>query len=255
MVLASLVAAGPRHARAAVLPTLYVNYVSTNCTFTMTTDSGSRVTTIAPGTYQVVIDQSDFSSCTGLPDFQLTGPGVSLETPVDAGTGAAANFKVTFAPSSTYLAQDLTQPVLSRVTFTTQASGAPPAVSLPAGTATGPSTKSSSTDIVGSAARSKSAALPFRGTLAGTVSSNGTPTLSYKGKTVTELVAGKYTVSVVDHSKTGGFIIQEIKKTATTVTGIPFVGKKTVTINLTAGQSFFYPTFVGKKSYFIVVSH
>ena len=37
-----------------VLPTLYVNYAM-NCTFTITSDNGSRVSSIVPGTYQVFI--------------------------------------------------------------------------------------------------------------------------------------------------------------------------------------------------------
>ncbi len=71
---------------------------------------------------------------------------------------------------------------------------------------------------------------------------------------MTTLKAGRYTVSVVDQSKKSGFIIQESRKAATTAAGVSFVGKKTVTIDMKAGQWFFYPTFVGAKSYFIVTS-
>ena len=95
---ASLVLAGAATS-AGVLPSLYVNYVGTNCTFTITADGGASVGTIAPGTYQVWFSQDDFVSCVGLPDFVLTGPGVSVETPIDAGTGAAAEATVTFQPA------------------------------------------------------------------------------------------------------------------------------------------------------------
>ena len=37
-------------------------------------------------------------------------------------------------------------------------------------------------------------------------------------------------------------------------TGTTFTGKKSVTIDLKAGQWFYYGTFVGKKTYFIVVT-
>ena len=39
------------------------------------------------------------------------------------------------------------------------------------------------------------------------------------------------------------------------MTTATFTGKKTATINLKAGQWLFYPTFVGKKTYFIVTTH
>jgi hypothetical protein len=238
--------------RAAVTPSLYVTYVGTNCTFTITNDQGSTFTSIAPGSYQIFYAATDFESCTGLPAFQLTGPGVSIQTPIDAGTGDAAESFVTFQPSSTYVAQDLNQP-LSKFTFTTLAAGnAPPVVTLPV-TPPSVTTTSSSTDVVGSKTKASSAVV-FRGVLHGTVSSSGKATLTFKGKAVGRLLAGKYTLTVVDHSKAGGFIVQQLRKAATTVTGVPFVGRHSITIVLAAGQSLFYPTFLAKKSYFFVVA-
>ena len=37
------------------------------------------------------------------------------------------------------------------------------------------------------------------------------------------------------------------------MTGVPFVGHRSVTLDLRPGQWFYYPTFVGTKTYFIVV--
>ncbi len=251
---AALVVAGPGSARGAVLPTLYVTYVGTNCTFTLVSDSGANVTAIAPGTYQLTLAATDFESCgpTNLPSFQLSGPGVLVQSPIDAGTGAAADYTVTFQPSSTYLAQDLNQP-LSKITFTTLASGTPPVVNLPTTPPKTVTTTSSSAAPIGTKAGPKSS-LVFRGTLEGIVSAAGKPTLSFKGKTVTQLTAGKYTLRVDDKSKSGGFLIQEPPRIATSVTGLSFVGTRMVTIDLTAGQAIFYPTFIGRKSYFIVVA-
>jgi hypothetical protein len=252
--LAAFAVAGQGTARATVLPTLYVNYVGTNCTFTMVNDFGTSVASIAPGTYQLTLTATDFESCgAGLPDFQLSGPNVTVQSPIDNGTGAAADYTVTFQASSTYVAQDLNQP-LSKITFTTQASGAPPAVNLATNTTTKTVTTSSSSSPVGSQAGSKAAVAVFRGTLDGTVNSAGKPTLTYKGKAVTQLTAGKYTFLVADHSKKGGFLLQEPPKIATTVTGFSFVGTRRATIDLTAGQALFYPTFIGAKNYFIVVA-
>ena len=252
--IAAFAFAGQASARGTVLPTLYVNYVGTNCTFTMVNDSGSSVASIAPGTYQLTLSATDFESCgAGLPDFQLAGPGVAVQSPIDNGTGAAADYTVTFQPSSTYVAQDLSQP-LSKITFTTQASGAPSAVTVSPNPGTKTVTTSSSSSPIGSLASSKPAAASFRGALDGTVNSAGRPTLTYKGKAVTQLTAGKYTLLVTDHSKKSGFVLQEPPRVATTVTGFSFVGTRKVTIDLTAGQALFYPTFIGTKNYFIVVA-
>jgi hypothetical protein len=238
-------------ARPTVMPTLYVNYVGTNCTFTLV---GATVTSIAPGTYQLTLTATDFESCGAvLPNFQLSGPGVSVQSPIDNGTGAAANYTVTFQPSSTYVAQDLNQP-LSKLTFTTQAAGAPPAVSLPTNPDTKTVTTSSSASPIGSQVSSKPGRAIFRGTLDGAVSPAGKPTLTDKGKPVTQLVSGRYTVVVADHSSKGGFLIQEPPMIATTVTGASFVGTRKLTIVLTAGQALFYSTFIGTKNYFIVVA-
>jgi hypothetical protein len=78
--------------------------------------------------------------------------------------------------------------------------------------------------------------------------------MTFKGKRVTTLTAGRYTVSVTDKSKKSGFILQGTGHTAINVAGVGSVGKHTKSVTLTAGQWFFYPTFVGAKSYFIVIS-
>jgi hypothetical protein len=86
------------------------------------------------------------------------------------------------------------------------------------------------------------------------VSARGTLTLTLDGKAVTEIKAGRYKVSVVDKSHKDGFTIQQVSKLPTTVTGLTFVGKRSATLVLSAGQSLFYPDFAGKKSYFLVVA-
>ena len=253
---AALGAAGQAFSHSAIAPTLYVNYVGMNCTFTMVTDSGANVTSLAPGSYQLTLTADDFSSCPAeLPDFSLTGPGVSIQTPIDAGTGAAADYTLALQPSSTYVAQDLNQP-LSRLTFTTLASGTPIAPPAPySTTGSGKPSKSESSPIGTSVpARGAAEPLPLRGTLAGTVTQTGVPKLTFKGKSVTKLESGRYKISVVDKSKRSGLIVQETGRSGTTVSGTTFVGSHTVTVTLKAGQWFFYPTFVGKKSYFIVTS-
>ena len=250
---AGLLVAGAYGSTALVLPTLYVNYVGTNCTFTLVGDSGANVTTIAPGTYQLVLSADDFVSCpNALPNFQLAGPGVLVQTPIDNGTGSAANFTVTLQPGATYVAQDLNQP-LSKISFTTTVSGTPATVTVPAPVPVS-TTSSSTPDVVGSQTGSQASKVVFRGTLEGTVSPTGALALTDDGKHVTEIDAGRYTISVVDHSKTSGFVIQQVNKLATTVTTSAFVGKRSLSIILSPGQSLFYPSFVGKKTYFLVIA-
>ncbi|HEX4521470.1 MAG TPA: hypothetical protein VH063_17990 [Gaiellaceae bacterium] len=257
LVLAALGTAGPAFSRSTIAPTLYVNYVGTNCIFTIVTDSGANVTSLAPGSYELTLSAEDFVSCgQDLPDFTLSGPGVSIQTPIDAGTGAAADYTVTLQPSATYVAQDLNQP-LSRLAFTTLASGTPIVPTAPySTTGSGKASTSGSSSPIGTAVGKLGAAepAPLRGTLTGLVSAAGVPRLSFKGKTVTKLESGRYKVSVVDHSRKGGLILQETGRNGTTVAGTTFVGSRTVTVTLKAGQWFFYPTFVGKKNYFIVTS-
>jgi hypothetical protein len=239
---------------AAVLPTLYVNYVGTNCTFTITNDAGANVTSLSPGTYQMTFAAEDFVSCTNLPDFFLSGPGVSLETPIDEGTGAAANYNVTFQPSATYVAVEKSQPVLSKITITTAASGTAGLVNGPSTTGTGAVDKSANNDGVLSGKTKASTPALRRGTLLAKVSTSGKVTLSFQGKVVSQLKSGLYTVSVSDASKKSGFVIQQIHKVATSVTTAPFTGSKSKLLDLSKGQWFFYPSFIGKKTYFLVVS-
>jgi hypothetical protein len=249
-----------------LLPTLYVTYTM-NCTFAITGDSGSPVTSIAPGTYQVQITtpvvfanvdlsggDSGMTACQSFIQFQLTGPGVNLTTTLQDGDEDYGLIDATFQPGSTYTAVDNNQASVAHLTFTTQASGAPTAPVAPATPTTGTptSTKSSSgpTSAIGTSISSD----PLRGTLIGAVSAAGNLTLTAKGKAVTQLTSGRYTVTVTDKSKKSGFTLQEIHTAGSTVTGVAFTGKKTVTLDLKAGQWLFYPTFVGKKSYFIVVA-
>ena len=238
-----------------VLPTIYIDYTGTNCTFTMVGDSGSSFTSIPPGTYQLVLTADDFYSCpNSLPNFQLSGPNVQVNTPIDNGTGSAANYTVTFLAGSTYVAQDLNQP-LSKITFTTQASGAAGTVNVPATNApTAKPTISTDSPVKATPVTPKTSVIVNRGTLQGIVSATGKITLTFDGKPVTEITAGRYKVKVVDKSRKEGFTIQQVSKLPTTVTGISFVGDRTATLVFSAGQSLFYPNFTARKSYFLVVA-
>ena len=131
-----------------VLPTLYVNYTMIR-TFTITGDNGARVTSIPPGTYQVFVTTPmvfadvdltgvfDMTACKSFTQFSLTGPGVNVQTTLQDGDEDKDIYKATFAPSSTYLAVDMNQPTVARVSFSTTATGT-------AGSVASPTTSSSS---------------------------------------------------------------------------------------------------------------
>jgi hypothetical protein len=254
---AGLVLAGLAGARGTALPTLYVNY-TINCTFTILDDSGRTVTSIPPGNYQVqVTTPGSFSgvdlagvtgmtACKGAAQFQLTGPGVNIQTSLNDGDGSQDVLSGSFQPSSTYVAVDNNQPSVTRTTFTTQASGG--------GTAGGSTTTTSGTTTSGGKTTTTTPAGPIAGTLVGAVSSAGKATLTFKGKAILTLPAGVYKFTVSDKSSKSGFFIQAQHGKATTVSSASHIGTSTATVNLTSGQWFFYSAATGPKSAFAVTT-
>jgi hypothetical protein len=242
--------------RAADNGTLYVTF-NANKTVTVTDASGNPVgtssgapTTIPAGTYNVLISDPAFVSDVV---WDLAGPGVKLVTSMSSGEEISEAWVETFAANSTYTYRDDNRPP-AVWTFVTSSSSAPASTgptAPPTSTTPIPSStngQAPSTDLVGSAAA------VYRGTLLGAVSAAGKATLTLRGKAVTSLKAGRYTITVKDASAKAGFNIQEIRKGATTITTAAFRGTKSRTLVLTAGQWFFYPTFVAPKTYFIVVA-
>jgi hypothetical protein len=239
-----LAPAGSAKNQGNAFPTLYVNYTM-NCTFTMTDDSGQPVTAIAPGNYQVevltpvmfrLVDvqgraANDFTGCKGWVQFQLTGPGVDLQTTLDAGCATLALLPATsFKPGSTYVAQDMNQPSVARMAFTTLTSGSPPAVTNPSGTGNGKGI--SSVDVVGSSLNAKT-----QGTLAATLTPSGKSLLTTRGREVTTVPPGLYQFVVTDEDAKGSFTLRKVGATAgKQLTGGPFVGKQSVNVRLTPGR-------------------
>jgi hypothetical protein len=234
-------------------PTLYFMYAM-NCTFTIVDDSGKTVTSIAPGHYQVDVRTplafgtmpnpgpgSDMTACRGAPQFQLTGPGVDLFTTMTAGCESDKIFTETFQPNGTYVAQDLNQPSVAHASFTTLASGTPIVPTVTYGGGKGK--PEVSTDIVGS--------LAVLGTLNATVS-GGKPALTTQGKTVSSLKVGRYKWTITDRDPKAGFmILGPTSKAPTDLSGVKFVGKRSVAIKLTAGRWTYY-TNLGTVHYFRV---
>jgi hypothetical protein len=252
-----LVPAG--YARVRALPTLFVNYTM-NCTFSVVDDSGKKVTSIAPGSYQVYVttpqvfanvDLSgiyDMTACKSFTQFQLTGPGVNQSTTLQDGDEDKDLLQVKLAPSASYTFVDNNHPSVARAVITPTATGTPTPSTGGGNTSSGTSTGSkgsTQSSLVGSAV------VPFRGKLAATVDAAGKLALMTKGKPVATLKAGLYTFTVVDKSAKSGFDIQKLKASATVLTGVGYKGTHVASITLKVGQwTFFTPG--GAKNYFIV---
>jgi hypothetical protein len=84
------------------------------------------------------------------------------------------------------------------------------------------------------------------GTLAGTVSPSGKLTLLFKGKAVSKLKSGRYKITVTDKAPARSFVVQQSKKGPITVSGVSFIGSRTVTVSLAAGKWTFF-TSTGPK--------
>jgi hypothetical protein len=226
----------------AAFPSLYVDYKTEDCTIRLTNDAGANVTSVAPGTYQIVITTSDpygvfgqtegLRACKGFVQFRLSGPGVSVYTTLDYGDGASEIYSATFQPGATYTLQDDGNIAGTRRSITVATSGS---ASLAPSSSKG--TPSASSNI--------------RGTLHGIVAHNGKLSLRRNGKAVTSLKSGRYAFSVDDQSTKHGFRLQVLKGKTQTITSVGYVGWQEVTLSLVPGRwSFFSPG--GTKTSFVV---
>jgi hypothetical protein len=259
---ASIVGVTRGSAAMTALPSLYVTY-NIQCHFTMSLDGGAAVASgsaIPYGDYQLVISTPvPFAGGLGGCDFinfNLTGPGVNYSTQLGEGDETADISNHTFVAGSSYTATDNTVAPGTAITFSTSSTPvtASPSVSSPSSSSTSHPKATTGSPFKQTTSTPKRKPIVNRGTLDGTVSAGGKLSLTFDGKPVTEITAGRYKIQVVDKSHKEGFTIQQVTQLPTTVTGISFVGKRSATIVLSAGQSLYYPAFAGKKSYFFVVA-
>jgi hypothetical protein len=209
-------------------------------------DSSKVGSNVPPGTYTINLNNNGADDLGVDHIFHLTGPGVDYKA---ANVDTTAVFSVTFQAGATYHFFDDLNPKISQTILATTAPAPTTTNPLPSTPVTS-STKATAGGIVGSQAAPPRPAA--RGTLTATVRLSGKVTLSYHGQVVSSLKAGLYTVSVTDSSKKSGFVIQQSHKLATSISTAPFTGKKSKTLDLSKGQWFFYPSFIGQKTYFVV---
>ena len=84
------------------------------------------------------------------------------------------------------------------------------------------------------------------------MSAAGALALSFDGKAVKMLKAGRYTITVTDHSKLAGLMIGESSMMVTTLSGVAAVGTSTHTVTLSAGKWFYEGTLHGARTSFTV---
>jgi hypothetical protein len=235
----ALIALAPAEAARSDTLSLNVNFSYTG-QITMTTPTGSPVgtasgspTVIPAGYYSLILEGP--GGCTLTPYFMLKGPGVTVTDNMAQGEDAFTEHDVTFQPSSTYTWINSDSP---NVVYTFQTSSAVVGTKPPQVTWTGPVNKGTQTnkDVVGSGR------LPTRGTLTGTIASNGRLSLSFKGKHPVTLRSGAYTFVVTDESPTSGLTVAHGAAKPARLTGAGYVGRHTEKLNLTTGRWIFATT-------------
>ncbi len=206
--------------------------------------NGTRISTgsapgavIPPGQYLVVVASDVPDSRDLFHLFHLYGPSLNVESDLLPCENPRPLYPVTLRPSTTYIYEDSRHPELGQVVFTTSASGSSSSTAG-ASAATGSTGKSAGTSSNTSILAS---ALPFRGTLVGSVGAAGTLTLSRNGQSVSSLEAGRYSIAVKDRTASAGFQLAPAKGRKVIVTGPSFVGEKRMTVTLSAGHWAFGP--------------
>ena len=208
----------------------------------------SGAPTVIPAGYYAVVVLGP-GGCTQLPLFDLKGPGENIVDDMSGGEVTSETYGAYLMPNSTYTWRtDNLNPGIVHTFVTSAVVGGTPLASSSAGPPVPSGTLApTSQDLVGSAV------VPFRGKLTGAVSPGGALTLLYKGRVVTSLMAGRYTITITDKSATNGFMLEKAARSTVRLTGGSFVGKRSTSVDLTAGQ-WHALSGLGAKTYAIVVS-
>jgi hypothetical protein len=252
VLLAGLAVIAPlAQARTTANPILRVNF-QLDGTMTVTLADGTPVgtksgspTVIPAGYYTVLLFGP--GGCANVPYFTLKGPGENIVDNMDGGELSTNQYNAYFQPNATYSWHSDVD-TTTNYTFSTNSSvvGTAPATVGPGGLSASNHGTAQSTNPLGSKV------VTFQGTLNAAVSSAGKVTLTFKGKGVTALNAGSYTVKVLDSSAKNGLMFEKIKRVLT-VSGLKFTGQHTGKVNLTAGKWLVMPQ-PGKTALTLTVS-
>jgi hypothetical protein len=213
-------------------------------------NAGGQPSVIPAGYYVVTLTQP---GCVDVPTFILQGPGVNIQDDLQSGEIVTDGDAADFQPNSTYTWRDgsINPPVLYTFQTSGQVVGTDPGPAAAVQMQTGSNKAESNTDPVG-ALGSQSSAGPIRGRLVGTLATTGRAALVYKGKPVTSVVAGRYTISATATSTNKGLVIGSGRREMTVVrAGI--TGAHSLTVTLSTGR-WYVGSPAGPKTYFTVVA-
>ena len=252
VVLGALLFASAAASRGATGPALDVTF-SAEGTISLTLPNGTPVgttsgaPTVIPAGYYTLLLVGP-GGCSELPYFELHGPGENILNDMDLGEVKATDTAY-FLPNTTNTWRDNGIPDVV-YTFTTSSTiiGTPPAPVSTRSSRPAPRAHSttSSEDVVGSSVA------PFRGRLSAVVTASGRLSVAFHGKSVSRLRAGRYTISVTDRSSTNGFGLKTSRRKTVQITGGTFLGKRSMSVVLTAGKWLFVRR-LGTTAYSILV--
>ena len=207
--------------------------------------NGNPISSMPAGSYQVVVDDPDDQN----PSFNMSGPGVSgLSNNNLNSSGMGIDRPAFFGPfnfqaGATYTASD-SNIAGSSISLNVTAGG---------GSSGGTTTGSSGVTTTQSTGTTKTTSgTTTLATLTGTVSAAGKATLTLRGSIVRKLKAGRYKLTVADHSKRAGLVVQKLGYPAMTESAMAKTGTSTHTLTLSSGKWFFASSAQGKKTYFSV---
>lgn len=202
------------------------------------------------GSHTVLVYDDD--NCNA--SFSLSGPGVNVSSDLNS-TGMGIDHPAgpfgpfSFQAGATYTARDSN--ISASASFTTAGGGSTGGTggSGSTGGSGGSSGGTSGSGGKSSATSSSSGNAKTLGTLLGSISAAGKATLTMGGAPVKRLKAGVYKLTVSDHSKKAGLIIQALGYHAMTESPVTGTGTKTTTLRLIPAKYFFQATD-GPKTYF-----
>jgi len=189
-------------------------------------------------------------------NLSLTGPGVNLTSDLDS-TGMGIDHPAgpfgpyTFQAGATYTARDSNLPGGGAVSFTATGSSSGSTSTTSSSGTTGTSTTTTTTSQ--SSSSSSSTKPKTLGTLVGSITAAGKASLTFGGARVKTLKAGVYRLTVTDHSRKAGLVIQALGYHAMQESGATAVGSSTRNLTVIRGRYFFRATG-GPKTYFSVTS-
>jgi len=213
------------------------------------TTSGAP-TVIPAGYYIVTLSQP---GCVATPAFILQGPGVNIQDDLQSGEIVTDSLAADFQPNATYTWRDGSMNPPVSYTFTTSGNvvGTPPPPTTAAPVVTGSNKAEGNSSVVG--AQNTSSGLAFAGSITANVSSGGRAALLYRGKAVSRLGAGRYTLTLNDPSPTSSFMLGTGSRKVLSLSGGTSSGKHSTSVELSAGKWYFATRPLGPKSYFTVV--